>query len=85
MRDPLEEHDLAQSAAFFVEANPDAEPAYWQLLERVARLRNAMRLLSLTADADDYPAGDFLYAFGWARARLWEAVCVQPRWGLPGL
>lgn len=70
--DPLEEHDLAQSAAFFVEANPDAEPAYWQLLERVARLRNAMRLLSLTADADDYPAGDFLYAFGWARARLWE-------------
>jgi hypothetical protein len=72
MRDPLEEHDLAFAAAWFPGSHPEAEAAYWGLMGRVAELRGAMRLLSLTMDAEDYSADDFLYAFGWARARLWE-------------
>lgn len=72
MRDPLEERDLTFSAAYFPDAIPAAEEGYWNLVARIARVRGEMRLLSLTMDADHYDEGDFLYAFGWARARLWE-------------
>lgn len=72
MRDPLEERDLTFSAAYFPGAIPAAEEGYWNLVANIARVRGEMRLLSLTMDADHYDAGDFLYAFGWARARLWE-------------
>jgi hypothetical protein len=38
----------------------------------MAQIRGEMRILSLTMDAEHYDAGAILYAFGWARARLWE-------------
>ena len=72
MRDPLEERHLAFSAAYFPDATPGAEGGYWMLMERMAQIRGEMRILSLTMDAEHYDAGAILYAFGWARARLWE-------------
>ena len=72
MRDPLEERDLAFAAAFFPDATPGAEGGYWMFMERIAQIRGEMRLLSLTMDADHHDADAHLYAFGWARARLWE-------------
>ncbi len=71
LQDP-HEFRLTFSAAYFVDAAPDAEPAYWQLDRRITKLREARRVLCMTMDATDYGSADFLYAFGWARARLWE-------------
>lgn len=72
MRDPFESKDLALAAAYFVEGKPNAEAGYFATVAGINRIHDAMRLLSLTRDAEEYPDRDRLYAHGWARARLWE-------------
>lgn len=73
MRDPLEAQHWPEPSAYFVNPdNPDQEQLELARLGVVVQAKAAARLVSLTADADDY--GDEIEPFGrgYARASMWQ-------------
>jgi hypothetical protein len=73
MRDPLEAQHWPEPPAYFV--NPDDELQDERELARlgvVVEAKAAARLLSLTADADDYGDDTEPFGRGYARASMWQ-------------
>jgi hypothetical protein len=73
MRDPLEAQHWPEPPAYFVDPDkPDQEQLELARLAVVVQAKAAARLLSLTADADDYGDETEPFGRGYARASMWQ-------------